>query len=137
MGVTKRMNKDAWLQRALLRDHHEQQRIASDVKWHPECQVCRTLVNLQVKTIVDHVELHQEMTGRQGHLVKISDVPGTDNETTRMGIVLDGLDDLLELINVPLSVLSRALVQSILRPFTPLIAINRPQLSLRIRPGIP
>src|SRR5215831_9003867 len=77
------------------------------------------------------------MARRQRHLIEISDVPRTDDETPRMRIVFNSLDDLLELINVPLGVLSCTLVQRILRPLTPLIAINRPQLSLRVSPGIP
>src|SRR2546427_3111603 len=124
MGITERMNEDAWLQRALLCHHHQQQRIAGDVEWYPKRQIGRALIDLQVETVINHIELHQEVAGRQRHLVEISNVPRADDKTPRMRIAFNSLNDLLELINVPLGVLSRAFVQSILRPFTPLIAIN-------------
>src|SRR5215475_9037723 len=107
MGVTERMNKDTRLQRALLCHHCEQQRIAGDVEWYPKGQVCRALINLQVETIINHIELHQEVARRQRQFVEISDVPRTEDQPPRMRIAFNGLNELLELINVSQCILSR------------------------------
>jgi hypothetical protein len=68
------------------------------------------------------------MAGHQCHLVEIGHVPRRDEQTTRVGIAFDLVDDLGDLIDV-------AAIRG--RPGAPLIAVHRTELSIFIGPFVP
>ena len=77
---------------ALLRQHVGEQGVARDVERHAEEDVAAALVELAAELAVDDVELEQRVAGHQRHLRQLADVPGTDHQTTRIGIAADLVD---------------------------------------------
>ena len=68
------------------------------------------------------------MAGRQVHVPEIADVPCTDDDTARIGIVFDGIHSLLYLVYES---------PFIVRPRTPLIPVNMSQVAVLVRPFVP
>src|SRR5665213_667239 len=68
------------------------------------------------------------MARRQGHLVDLPRVPGADDEAAAVGICFYAFNDVGDLVDHS-SVFGF--------PFSPLLAINRAQVSIFVRPFIP
>src|SRR6266446_6091327 len=74
--IAEGMHEFARLQPTYLRNHQREQRIGSDVERHAEENVGAALVHLARKPSFRHVELKQDVTRGQLHLVDLGGVPG-------------------------------------------------------------
>lgn len=81
-----------------MRDHVRQQRVARNVEWHAQPNICGSLVHLAGQLTVGHVKLHQTVAGRKGHNGNIHRVPGAQDDPPIGGIVLQLVDDFRQLI---------------------------------------
>ena len=99
MGVTRGVDEVTGLEACHLCYHHEEQGIGGNVEGYAEEGVGRTLVELERETVAGHVELEDSMTGRQGHLVHFGYVPGGDDHTTGVGVVLQLIEYILDLVD--------------------------------------
>ena len=122
------------VQLALLRHHVRQQRVARDVEGHAEEDVGAALVELAAEPGAArrrrrrHVELEERVTGQQRHLRQVGDVPGADDDPARVGIGLELLDDVGDLVDV---------TAVGCRPGAPLDAVHRTEIAIRTRPLVP
>jgi hypothetical protein len=115
-------------QAALLSDHVRQQSVAGDVKRHAEEHVRASLVQLARQLVVRHVELEQHVTWRQGHVRNLLHVPRRDDQSPRIRVTHDGVDDAGQLID---RFTGRC------RPRPPLNAVNRTKVTVFVRPFVP
>ena len=107
-------------QTALLRDHHRQQGVRSDVERHAQKRIGAPLVKLTRKAPSGHVKLKQHMTGRQRHIVHLGHVPRRYQHPPRIGAVFDLVDHLPDLVDTPSVGLG---------PAAPLITVHMVQIS--------
>jgi len=105
----------------LLCNHVGQKRVAGDVEGHAQEHVSATLVHLAGQLAIVDVELEQDVTRFQYHLLQICRVPGAHDETTGIWIDLDGLDDLANLVDR--STIGRG-------PIDPLHAVDRTKVAV-------
>ena len=98
MGVTGGVDEVTGLETCDLGHHHQEQGVGGDVEGYAGEGVCRTLVELERQTVAGHVELEDGVTGRQGHLVDFGHVPGGDDYTAGVGIVLQLVQHVLDLV---------------------------------------
>src|ERR1035437_8240544 len=68
------------------------------------------------------------MAGRQRHLVKLADVPGAHDQPAAVGLLVDLVNDLIDLVNG--SAIRGA-------PIAPLRPVNPAEVAVLIRPLIP
>ena len=99
MGVTRGVDEVTGLEACHLRHHHQEQGVGGDVEGYAEEGVGRTLVELERETVTGHVELEDSVTGRQGHLVHLGHVPGGDDHTAGVGVVLQLVQHILDLVD--------------------------------------
>ena len=105
-----------------------QQRVAGDIERQAEEHVARALIELAGELAVGDIELEERMARRQRHFVQFADVPGRDDNPTRVRIVFQLFHHRANLVDV--TAVRRG-------PGTPLLAINRTQVAVFIRPFIP
>ena len=98
VGVTRGVDEVAGLETRHLCHHHQEQGVGGDVERYAEEGVCRTLVELERQSVAGHVELEDGVTWRQCHLVDLGHVPGGDDHTTGVGIVLQLVQHVLDLV---------------------------------------
>ena len=98
MGVASGVDEVTGLEACDLGHHHQEQGVGGDVEGYAEEGVCRTLVELERQTVAGHVELEDGVTGRQCHLVHLGHVPSGDDHTTGVGIVLQLVQHVLDLV---------------------------------------
>ena len=123
VSIAQRMDKLACLQATLLRNHHCQQGIRCYIERHAEEGVGTTLIELARELAIGNIELEQDVARWQCHILHIRYVPRRDNHTTRVGVILDCVNHLLNLVN------SRTVW---LTPAAPLIAIDVVEVALCI-----
>ena len=99
MGVTGGVDEVTGFETCHLCHHHQEQGVGGDVEGDAEEGVCRTLVELEGQTVTGHVELEDGVTGRQGHLVHLGHVPSGDDHTTGVGVVLQLVEYVLDLVD--------------------------------------
>src|SRR5439155_16590028 len=87
-----------------------------------------TLVQLAAEPAIHNIKLKNSMTGHQGHLRQLRHVPGADDQTAAIGRLFDLPDQLGDLVY---RLSTRPL------PAPPLLAIDRTQVAIGIRPFIP
>ena len=121
-------DKVAWLQPGDLGHHHGEQGIRRDVERDAQKDVATSLVQLAGELPVCDIKLKQDMAGRQVHQVEFAHVPGAYQQTPRIGILFDCLDDLGDLVNMPA-------VGG--RPGAPLVPVDMSEIALFVRPLIP
>ena len=108
-------------------DHVGEKSVAGNVERHPEAHVTRALVQLTWQLAVAHVELTQGVAGGQRHEGQVCNnirqienagtslvtdlksssvcscvtfwVPGAHDDPSVLWVLLDGVDDLLQLVN--------------------------------------
>ena len=68
------------------------------------------------------------MAGRQIHVLQIAYIPGADNDTAGVGVVLDRLYRFADLVDESAVVVG---------PRTPLIAVDMTQITVFVRPFVP
>jgi len=114
--------------------HHEGEKsVAGNVEGHAEKEIGAALVELAGEAgaiaggVVD-VELEEEMAGRKGHPVELSDVPCADDMAARVGVAAQGLDEARHLID------GRTMAGL---PCPPLLAVNRTEVAAFVRPLVP
>ena len=128
------MDKFTRLVVAYLREHKRQERVRRDIEGHAEERIGTALVKLATEFALAglaypaHVELKQAMARRQGHLVDFGHIPCTHQVAARIGIVLEAVDQILDLVDVP------AIGG---RPAAPLVAVNRTQVTVLVGPLVP
>ena len=119
---------------ALLGQHVRQQRIARDVERDAEEDVGAALVELAAEPGAAgrrggrDVELEEGVARQQRHLRQVGDVPGADDDPARIGIGLELLDDVGDLVDV--AAVGR-------RPRAPLHAVHRAEVAVGARPFVP
>ena len=116
------------LQPADLRHHHRQQGVGGDVEGHAEKDICAALVELARELSVVGVELEHCVARRQRHLIDVRRIPRAHDEPPGIRIALELLDQIGDLVN-------DTAVGSLPRP--PLLAINRPEVAVFVRPFVP
>ena len=100
MHIPERMHELTGFQSSDLSHHHEQQGIRCDVEGYTEEGVGTALVELQAEFAVGHIELEEGVAGGKVHVLQVAHVPGIDDDATAVGVVLDGVDDLLDLVDM-------------------------------------
>ena len=128
MRIAKRMDKLTGFQAAYLRHHHGQQCVAGDVKRYAKENIGAALVKLAGQFAVGNVKLKQCVARRQGHFIDQSWIPCGHNQAARVGIFLDlfhHIGNLVDMATVGCG------------PAAPLVAVNRAQIAIFIRPFIP
>ena len=128
VGVAESVDEVAVLEAAHLCNHHGEEGIGGDVERHAEEDVGRALVELAAEAAVDHIELEEDMAGREMHRLKFADVPGGDEEAARVGVVLYLLDERGDLID--LAAVGAA-------PGAPLMAVDGAEVAVGAGPLVP
>merc|ERR550519_360284 len=129
MGVPESVDKVSGSEITDVSDHHGEEGVAGDVEGNPQAQVCRPLVELAGQLPVSNIELDQAVTGRQGHLVQVRGVPGAHDDPPVVGLGLDPLDDLRELVD-PLAAVVGVHVHVLSTEVSPLKAVDGTEVSL-------
>ena len=102
VGIAQGMHEIAGTVTAHLGHHQGQQRIGGDVEGHAQEDVGAALVELAGQPAVGHIELEQGVAGRQGHASTSPGIPGGDDVPARVGIVLQPVDQLDDLVDLAL-----------------------------------
>ena len=126
--VAKGVDELAGLQSGHLCHHHGQKGVGGDVERHPQEGVGAALVELQRKFTLSHIELKEGMAGGEVHIVEVGHVPCAHNDAARIGIVLDVVDRLRNLVD------EAAVVA---RPRAPLVAVDVAQAAVGVGPFVP
>ncbi len=128
-------NEVAHIEVALLGHHVGEQGVAGDVEGDAQKDVCTSLVQLAAQfgflawiLCRCHVKLKKRMAWHEGHLVELGHVPCAHDDAAAVGVVFQGVDDLLDLVDV-------AAVRG--GPAAPLNAVNRPEVAVFAGPFIP
>src|ERR1700677_1602300 len=128
MQVAEGVDEVAALEPADLRDHAGKQRVGSDVEGHAEEKIGAALVKLAAQLAVDDEELEKRVAGRQRHLVDLGGIPRRDDVPAAVGLFLDLLDDLGDLVD-------RCAVQR--APVAPLRAVDAAEIAVLVGPFVP
>src|SRR5215208_1795870 len=116
------------LQARGLRDHMGEKRVGRNVEGHAEEGVGRPLVEVAGQPALGDVELEQAMAGCEGHAVEVRRVPRGHDEPTRVGVAPN-------LVEHPADLVDAAAVG--LLPGAPLLAVDRPEVPVRVGPLVP
>mmetsp|Transcript_2869 Transcript_2869/g.6583 ORF Transcript_2869/g.6583 Transcript_2869/m.6583 type:complete len:296 (-) Transcript_2869:912-1799(-) len=130
MSIANGVDKVASLKAAYLSDHMSQESIRCDVERNAQAHVGTALIHLtgQLALVRVDVKLAEHVTGRQGHLVEISWVPGRHDDAAVLGVVLDLINALGKLVDALSGVIG--VHRFVLGPkVTPLEAIDRPEVT--------
>lgn len=114
------------LQVTLLSHHVDQQRVAGDVEGNSQEHVSTALVELARQPALGDIELEDGVTRLESHVLELTRVPCRHDDATRVRVALDGLDSVGDLVD-------RLAVAG--HPLTPLDAIDRPQITVKICEG--
>ena len=128
VGVACGVDEVAWLVARHLCHHLEQQGVGGDVEGYAEEGVGRALVELERQTVASHIKLEDGVTRGQGHLVYLGHVPGRDNHPAGVGVVLQLVEHVLNLVDGAAVVVG---------PRTPLVTIDGTQFAVLIGPLVP
>ncbi len=105
-----------------------QQRVRGDVERNAEEDVGRALVELAGQPAFGDVELEERVARWKRHVLQIRDIPGRDDVPAGIRIGLDRCDHVGQLVDVA-SVWGG--------PGPPLVAVDRAQVAVGIRPLVP
>ena len=122
------MDKLARLQARDLCHHLQKKGIRGNVERHSEKGVCTALVELEAQLTIGHIKLEKAVAWRQFHGLYVRHIPGTDNHAARVGIVLDLMKHLFDLVDM---------AAIVVLPCSPLTAIHRTEVAMLIGPLIP
>ena len=128
VGVAGGVDEVAGLQAADVGYHHREQCVGGDVERNTEEGVGAALIELAGKLSFGHIELEQAVARRESHLVHLSGIPGGDEHSSRIRIVLDHIHHLCELVD-------GSAVWC--RPGAPLVAIDRTKIAVLVGPFVP
>lgn len=98
--VAEGVNKISGFEIADLCHHLGQQRVGSDIERHAEEQVGTALVELAAQAAVLGIDekLKKGVAGGQGHLIELAGIPSADDVAATVGVVANGIDDILDLV---------------------------------------
>ena len=108
--------------------HHKQETVGGDVEGYAEEGVCTALVELEAESAVGYVELEQDVAGGEVHVTQVGHVPCGNNQSTAVGIVLNLVDDIGNLVDVSAVVVG---------PAAPLIAVDMSEVAIGVGPFVP
>mmetsp|Transcript_25276 Transcript_25276/g.61324 ORF Transcript_25276/g.61324 Transcript_25276/m.61324 type:complete len:261 (-) Transcript_25276:620-1402(-) len=131
MSVAKAVHKVARLEVADLGHEAREQRVAGDVEGHAQAHVARPLVHLAAKLApvrVD-VELAEHVAWGESHDPEVGRVPGAEQDPTVVGVGLDCVNDLGQLIH-PLSGIVGVHVSILCAKVSPLEPVDRTEVPL-------
>ena len=128
VGVAGGVDELTGLKSADLRNHHGEKGIRGYIERNSEKNIGTALIELAGELPVRNVELEQGVARRQRHLLHFRNVPRRHNHPARIRVVLYRIYHLRELIDRPP-------VGS--RPTTPLMSVNRPEVTIFVCPFIP
>ena len=128
VSITKSVDEHTGLQMAHLGHHVRQQCIGCNVEWNAKKDVGASLVELAVQATICDMKLEKGVAGHQCHLIEFPHIPRRDDDPSTVGVGFDGLNGLSNLIN------DSAILGF---PTTPLLAIDRSQVSVFIGPLVP
>ena len=128
VNVPQRVDEFTRLKPGDLGHHHRQKGVTGDIEGNTEEEVGAALVELARQTIAGHVELKQQVAGRQCHLGHVRDVPSRNDQASRFGVGSNFVFHPRDLIN-------RASVG--LGPGPPLVPIHGAQVAVFVGPLVP
>ena len=129
VGVAAAVHEITGLQSAHLRYHAREQGVARDVEGHAEAHVARPLVHLARQLTVGDVKLAEHVARGQGHLLERRGVPRGEQDAPVVGVVLDLVNHLRELVHALTGVVGvHVLVLG--AEVAPLEAVHRPEVAL-------
>lgn len=126
--IAEGMNKCPRLEPGHPGHHVREQSITGDVEWDTQKDIRRALVQLTRQVSLGNIELEQAMARRQRHAINIRGVPCGDHQPAGIGIGLDAIDDIGDLID-------RLTVSS--WPTAPLVSIDRSKVARVVGPFVP
>lgn len=100
VSIADGMDEIAGLQAGDLRHHQEQKGVGGDVEGDAKERVAAALIELEAELAVGHVKLEEGVAGGEVHVVEVGHVPGADDDSARVGVVLDVMDGLGYLVDV-------------------------------------
>ncbi len=135
VAVTAGPDEVAYIQVALLRHHVGEQGVAGNVERHAQKDIGTALVKLAAELGFlawvlrgCHVKLEERMARHERHFVELGHVPRAHDDAAAVGVAFEGVDDLLNLVNV--SAVGR-------RPAAPLHAVHGAEVSVFAGPFVP
>ena len=126
--IAKRVDEVTRLKSRDLGNHHCEQGVGGDIERNTEEHVAAALIELARESAAGDVELEQQVAGGKFHLRDVRHIPSADDHSPRIGISLDLIDDLRNLVN-------RFPIGS--APGTPLGSVDRAEIALLVGPLIP
>ena len=119
-----------------LRDHHREKRVGRDIEGQSEKDIAAAHRHRTIQTTRRHVELKEQVAGRELHRVEFADVPGAEHQPTRLRVGANFLDQTIQLIDLDgLGRFGSGRRGS--TPATPLRAIDRAEFAVFIGPFVP
>ena len=128
VAVPARPDEFPWREVTLLRHHAGQKCVTRDVKGNAQKNVAASLIELAGEFAVSHIKLKETVTRRQRHFVDVCDIPGAHNDASAVGVVLNEIQGLRDLVDL-LSVRSG--------PASPLHAVDGPEVAVFVGPFVP
>src|SRR5205085_1305175 len=104
------------------------QSIGGDIERDAQKHVGRALIELTRQSALGDIELKEAVAWRQGHAVYLDRIPRRDDQSARIRIAPDRVDQVSQLVDG--CAIGR-------RPGAPLPPIDRPKIALLIRPFVP
>lgn len=99
VGVAEGVNEIAGLETTGLGNHHGEEGVAGNVEGDAKEYVGGALVELAAEAAVGNIELEEDMAGREVHLVNLAHVPSRHEEPAGIGIALDIVDEVGNLVD--------------------------------------
>ena len=99
--ITEGVNKCASLETTDLCHHVRKQCVGCNIEGDAEEHIGAALVLLAVEFAVRHMKLEECVAGHERHFIKFTNVPSRDDDSTAVGIVLDHVNGLFDLIDDP------------------------------------
>src|SRR5699024_2066031 len=79
-------------------DQAEQERVARNIERDTEEDICASLIKLKAEFSINHIELEESMTWREGHRIDFRRMPCCDDVPPGIRVVDDAVNDVFELI---------------------------------------
>src|SRR5688500_11220408 len=99
MCITACPDKITGHQITLLRKDVSEQRIGGNVELNAQEIIGTALVELAGKFAVSHIKLKQRVTGRQSHLINLGGIPGRNNVSPGVRLLLDLVQHVGDLVD--------------------------------------
>lgn len=111
-----------------LSHHHQQKSVTGNVERHAKEKVGAALIELEAQLAVCHIKLKHGVARRKRHLVDLCHIPRAHQHTARIGVVLDLVHHLSNLVDGAAVVVG---------PRAPLVTIHRTEFAVFVSPLVP